>query len=267
MNRTPTFNIVRIPFLYLRVSVMHEIQYRAHMLLQLMQTTVSMAAGLAGVGVVFSHGNSLNGWTAPELLIVVALFKISFGIIATIVQPSLKLLMEQVRKGTLDFTLLKPVDSQLLASVQRMDPWKLLEVIAGCILLVIAVNHSDTNMSLESVAKAAITFSAGVCAIYSAWIALATLVFWFMRAGELLDIAHSIFDGGRWPVSLYPSWLKYGLTFVIPAGFAVSLPAESILGEASWLQVSIACAYTALSLILTRLLWKFALRHYSGASA
>lgn len=267
MYRSSKMQYIRIPLLYLRVSIMHELQYRANFVLQVFQSSMGLVASLAGVGVVASNGRSLNGWTAPELLVVVSIFMISLGIIRTFVQPSLKLLMEQVRKGTLDFTLLKPVDPQLLVSVQRMDPWKLMDVTAGMCLLVVGLAQAHANLNLETITQGLIAFGAGLVSIYSAWIMLATLVFWFMRAGELLDIANSVFDQGRWPVALLPTWLRFGLTFVVPAGFAVSLPAEAVVGSVTWVQIGGAVAYAAFTLVASRGMWRFALRHYSGASA
>ena len=39
--------------------------------------------------------------------------------------------MEDVRLGTLDFTLTKPVDAQLLVSMRQIEVWKLIDVVVG----------------------------------------------------------------------------------------------------------------------------------------
>ncbi len=55
------------------------------------------------------------------------------------IQPSLEQLIESVRDGTLDFTLTKPEDAQLLASIQRVDIWKLTDVGLGIGVLAVAL--------------------------------------------------------------------------------------------------------------------------------
>ena len=44
-------------------------------------------------------------------------------------------------------------------------------------------------------------------------------------AAELFD---GIFQTGRWPVGIYPGWLRYSVTFLVPVAFAVTVPAEAV---------------------------------------
>ena len=76
-----------------------------------------------------------------------------------------------------------------------------------------------------------------------------------------------MYEAGRWPVSLYPAWLRYGLTFVIPVAFATTVPAEALTGRLNWETLILAVALALVLLIASRLFWQVGLRHYSGASA
>lgn len=40
-----------------------------------------------------------------------------------------------------------------------------------------------------------------------------------------------ICQAGRWPVGIYPIWLRMGLTFIVPLAFAVTVPAEAVSGR------------------------------------
>ena len=42
---------------------------------------------------------------------------------------------------------------------------------------------------------------------------------------ELFD---GVYQAGRWPVGIYPGWLRVGLTFLVPLAFAVTVPAEAL---------------------------------------
>jgi ABC-2 type transport system permease protein len=92
---------------------------------------------------------------------------------------------------------------------------------------------------------------AGGLIIYSFWLILATLSFWFVRVENILVIFQSMYEVGRWPVSLYPGWLRYGLTFIVPVAFATTIPAE----------------LAAVLLLVSRGFWRLGLRRYSGTSA
>ena len=49
---------------------------------------------------------------------------------------------------------------------------------------------------------------AGGIIVYSFWVILASLSFWFVRVENILVIFQSIYEAGRWPVTLYPKWLR-----------------------------------------------------------
>src|SRR5208283_6125208 len=108
---------------------------------------------------------------------------------------------------------------------------------------------------------------AGSVIIYSFFLILTTLAFWLVRVENILTIFQSMYEAGRWPVSLYPGWLRYGLTFIIPVAFATTVPAEALTGRLNG-ETALISAIAALALfILARLIWRIGLRHYSGASS
>ena len=48
---------------------------------------------------------------------------------------------------------------------------------------------------------------------------------------NLLAIFWSFLDAGRFPVDVYPGWLRVTLSTVVPIGIAVTLPAQAIAGR------------------------------------
>ena len=40
-----------------------------------------------------------------------------------------------------------------------------------------------------------------------------------------------MYEAGRWPIGIYPPWLRAILTFVVPVGFAITVPAEGLVGR------------------------------------
>jgi ABC-2 type transport system permease protein len=80
-------------------------------------------------------------------------------------------------------------------------------------------------------------------------------------------VFQAIYSAGRWPVSIYPDWLRIGLTFLVPVAFAVTVPAEALTGRLTAMTLLGAFAITILFAGLARLVWISGVRHYSGASA
>src|SRR5205823_8344603 len=77
----------------------------------------------------------------------------------------------------------------------------------------------------------ALTLACGVAAVYSLLLTLVTLSFWFVRVDNILAIFWAFTDAGRFPIDLYPGWLRFTLATVVPIGIAVTVPAEAISGR------------------------------------
>ena len=102
--------------------------------------------------------------------------------------------------------------------------------------------------------------------IYCFWLLLTVPCFWVVR----MDLIVELFDGLSRPgggPSIYPGWLRVGFTFLVPLAFAVTVPAQALTQQLGPVTVLAAAALAALLVVLTRLLWRVGLRHYSGASA
>lgn len=252
---------------YLRLSILNETQYRANFLLQMFSSVLSLGIGLGGLALVFLHTTSLAGWSVNELLVVVGVYTLIGGWVGSVVQPNMWQIAEGVREGTLDYTLTKPEDSQLLVSITRFEIWKLADVLIGLVVLVYAVVRLGSAIGLQEAAIFGLVLLCGGAIFYSFWLAIATTSFWIIRTWSLYDMFQNIYQAGRWPVGIYPTWLRLGLTFLVPVAFAVTVPAEALTDRLTTQTLVLALAVTVGAFLAARRFWHFGLRHYSGASA
>lgn len=260
-------NYLRLFGVYLRLNVMNELAYRVNFYVQLFQSFVELGTALAGLAVIFSYTNSLHGWSPNEMLVLVGVYFMTGGLIGLVIEPSLEQFINTVRDGNLDFTLTKPEDAQFLISVQTVNIWKLIDIVMGLGVLVTALVRLGEKVGLQQAASFGLMALAGLVIIYSFWLILATLSFWFVRVENILVIFQSMYEAGRWPISLYPGWLRFALTFVVPVAFATTVPAEALTGRLTGTTLVGAVATAIVLSVLSRLFWRIGLRQYSGASA
>ena len=175
--------------------------------------------------------------------------------------------MEGIRLGTLDFTLTKPADSQLLVSVRHVDVWRLVDVGLGVALVLYAVTRLGADVGLAGAAIFALTLVSGAAIIYSFLLTLSTLAFWLVKLENILVIFGSMYEAGRWPVGIYPPLLRATLTFVVPVAFAITVPVEGLVGRLEWSSLLATFALAVAFLAGSRWFWRRGLRRYSGASA
>jgi viologen exporter family transport system permease protein len=258
---------VRVALLYLKVGVLNELQYRVNFFVNLLQSLIQVATGLIVLSLVYSHTSNLNGWTKPELLSLLGVQIVLGGVIHTFVQPNMERLMEDVQQGTLDYTLTKPADSQVLVSVRNVGIWHVVEVVSGVILLGVGISQLNASVGVVDALSFFVALTLGSAMLYAFWLVITTGAFWVVRMEHVLELFEGVYQTGRWPVGVYPAWMRYGVTFLVPVGFAVTVPAQAVTSQLHGGAFAVAAVFALALLAFARWFWRFGLRRYSGASA
>lgn len=257
----------RLAWLYFKVGSLTELQYRANFFIQLLQSAVAVGTAIVVLNLVYSHTTELNGWSESELLVVMGIQILLGGVIRMSIQPNMQRVMQEVRDGKLDFALTKPEDSQLLVSVRDVRIWRAVDIVAGAIVLAYGVGGLERSLDLGDAALFAAMLVVGAFTIYCFFLFITTGAFWIVNTWSILELFDGVYQTGRWPVSIYPGWLRYGVTFLVPIAFAITVPAEAATSRLEWGTVSLALGFAAAVFVFTRWFWRFGLRSYSGASA
>jgi len=260
-------NTLRVSWLYLKLGVLTELQYRVNFFVSLMQMAIALVTGLVVLALVYSHTQELNGWTKPELLCVLGIQILMGGLIRTWIQPNMTRLIEEVRDGKLDFTLTKPEDSQVLVSVREVRIWQVVDIISGAVVLAVGVSRITTDVGVGDAIAFALALLLGAVLIYCFWLVLATIAFRVVNMWHAVELFDGIFQTGRWPVGIYPLWLRFGVTFLVPIAFAVTVPAEALTSRLNWETLLFAFVFAGVLFATTRWFWRFGLKRYTGASA
>ncbi|MFN8023785.1 MAG: ABC-2 family transporter protein [Acidimicrobiales bacterium] len=258
---------VRLALLHLRVGVMNELQYRANFVVQLLQSLVAVATGLVVLSLIFDRTDQLDGWTRPQLLVVMGVFTLVGGVVGFVIEPNMGRVMMDIRQGTFDHVLTKPVDSQLLSSIREFRLWRLTDALVGVVVLGWGIADLDTSVRAVDVLGFVLTLAAGTILVYCLWLAVTTGAFWFVRMEQVQELFTGLYRAGAYPVTVYPTWLRLTLTYLVPIGFAITVPSESLTGRLTWERGIVTVVFLAVAFGLTRLLWKAGSRRYAGASS
>ena len=258
---------LRLAALYLRLGALNEMQYRANFFVALFQSGLTVAVGLAVLALVYSKTPSLNGWSHSELMVVLGVQILLGGVIHALIQPSMQQLMDEVRDGKLDFALTKPEDAQLILSFRSLQLWQLTEVLSGAVVVVVGVARLGRSIGAGHALAFLLLLAVGGVLVYCFWLVLATGAFWLVNTWFLSEMFEGIYQVGRWPIGMYPGWLRYSMTYLVPIGFAVTVPAQAVTHRLHWSTALVAVVFAAVLVVSTRRFFRIGLRRYSGASA
>ena len=258
---------VRLVLVYLRLGALNELQYRANFFVAAFQALLSVGVGIVVLLLVYSHTASLNGWSESELLVVLGVQLLLGGVVSTAIQPNMQQLTDDVQQGKLDFLLTKPEDAQLLVSLRVIQIWQSVDILSGAIVVAVGAARVGGGLGAGHALAFVGLLGLGAFLLYCFWLILATGSFWIINMWFLANLWEGLFQTGRWPIGIYPGWLRYSMTYLIPIGFAVTVPAQALTSRLHWTTAAVALGFAVALAAFTRWFWRFGLRHYAGASA
>ena len=244
-----------------------QLEYQVNMLIDLLAMVGSLAGSIFVLSEFFGQGRELGGWSWEAALVVQGIYTFLDGVSSTWLRPNLGAIVTHVREGTLDFVLLKPIDSQFWVSLRIMAPAGLPEMGLGLVLIVWAASRAGASFSLGTVLVAVLMLCVGGVILYALWFVIAATSIWFVKTWNATEVLRAVLASGRFPVSAYPPTLRLVFTLVLPVAFLTTVPAEVILGRAAMPMLALGMFLAVIFFVGSRAFWLFALRYYTSASS
>jgi ABC-2 type transport system permease protein len=258
---------ITLLLVFYRTSLQTDMEYRADFYTRVVASVLGLATTVGALSVAYGYTTNIRGWSFSQALVLIAIYYLMEGLIETFIGPNLRAVMTQVRDGTLDFVLIKPVNAQFLASFRTVNIWRCANVLMGIALLVYTVSRLSLQIGWREAYYFTVTLGSGLVVMYAFWLTLVTLTFWFVRIDNLEQILWQAFEAGRYPMEIYPRWLQGSLTYVVPIAFIITVPARALAGRLGTGDALIAVLVALTSLTLSSAFWRWGTRHYTGASS
>ena len=256
---------LRLLVVQLRVSALVAMQYRADFVLDGFVEIFWMATAIIPLVVVFDARPVIAGWTFGEALLVMGWFTFLQGVLEGVINPGLVTVVEHIRKGTLDFVLLKPADSQFLVSTARFLPWRSVNVLTAVAIFTWGFHVTGRGPTAGNIALATVTMAAAVVVLYSLWMLTVCAAFYVVRIDNLSQLFSAVFDAARWPIGIFPRAVRLIFTFVVPLALMTTVPAEALLGRLTPWQLVGSIGGAALAFAVARGVWQVSIARYTSA--
>lgn len=256
---------LRLLLRFWRASVAAELEYRTNFVIACITSVGNLVGSVFALSLFYQHGYRFEGWSFEQALAVLGTFTALTGFNMAFLTPNLSRIVEHVQTGSLDFVLLKPVDSQLWVSTRQLSPWGFPDLLVGCGVLVFVAGREGSGAVGLGMALVPLV---GACVLlYGLWFLIASMSIWFVKVYNATEVLRGLLEAGRFPMSAYPAAWRFFFTFVVPVAFLTTVPAEALLGRSAPEWVLGALLLAALMFGLSRAFWRYALRSYTSASS
>jgi ABC-2 type transport system permease protein len=256
----------QVLWLFWQTSLASELEYRLNFLLAVLSSLGHLAGNLFGLSLFYTHGGSLGGWPFHQALLVMGLFTTLQGMSRVLLSPNLQRIVEHVRTGTLDFVLIKPIDTQFWLSTRRISPWGLPDVAFG--LGIVIYSAAQLELPASRLALAAGPFLLSAVIQYSLWFTLASISIWYVKVHNVTEVLNGLLAAGRYPIDALPAGAyRFIFTFVVPVALLTTVPASVALGREPQRWLIFSAIFAVAAFFFSRAFWRHALRYYTSASS
>jgi ABC-2 type transport system permease protein len=250
-------------------STQNALAYRSNFWISILHSLLNLGTGILGVYVLFEQVDTVRGWDLASTLTILGVYLTIGALRRLFIGPSLESLAGmdgEVWSGKLDFTLLRPIDIQFQASLRYWQPLALFDLVIGIGVLVIATTLLGQSLTVVRLIWFIVALLFSVTTLYAILLAFAGLVFW--SPGFLFTwIFDSMYQMARYPVGLYPGWLRLILTWVIPVGIMTTIPAQTLTGTLAPHIWVIGLIVSITFLAGASILFRSGVRRYASASS
>ena len=238
--------------------------------------------------IIFEHTKMIGpdtGWGRYEFFVFLSTTWIVNSLVQAFFMPNAQEFSELIRTGNLDFALVKPIDTQFLISFAKVEWSSITNLLMGLGLLIFSIVRmaNDGTNPLEIYPAMFVLYTLyiilGAALMYGVMISLAATSVWLGRNQTLYNFWFYITNFYRYPMEIYQrnalGWSLWGtFTFVVPILVVVNVPARIMAQPirpgadgTTWQLALYAIFATAVSLLVSRLVFRAALRSYRSASS
>lgn len=278
MSDRPAY--LRVFLTFARNSLVRDMTFRVNFLIDTISSMSWVFMNLGFYILIFEYTPMIgdqSGWGKYEFFLFLSTTLLINSLVQAFFMTNADEFGELIRTGNLDFALLKPMDTQFLVSLRRIEWSSLGNCLVGLALMGYSLWRLNYIPGLIEILLYPFYIACGVTILYSLMFAMAATSVWLGRNQTLFDFWFYITNFSRYPMEIYDGplgrLLRWFFTFIIPVLVVVNVPARLLVRplnprfQGEWFLPAFAILATVLSLVISRKIFTWSLLSYRSASS
>jgi ABC-2 type transport system permease protein len=279
---SPRPSYFRVFLTFVRNSLVRDMMFPANFIIESISSFGWVMMNVGFYLLIFEYtdqigagGDAGGAWDKHQFFVFIATSMFINSIVQMFFMTNADEFSELIRTGGLDFALLKPIDTQFLISLRRIEWSSIANFVVAAALMAYALPRVEGfDLTIWQVILYPVYVLGGIGILYSLMIVLAAASVWLGRNTSIYDFWFYITTFSRYPMEIYQGrigdWLRLGFTFVLPILIVVNVPARMLAKplrpDYAYLAL-FAIAATIVSLLVSRWIFQRALLSYRSASS
>ena len=253
----------------LRNSLIRELSFKANFLLWMIVEVLWFCGQIVFFSIIFGNVDRIGDWTKWEVVLLIGTHQMIAQLFQAFFFVNLANIPELVRTGKLDSLLVLPIDSQFAVSTKQFGLDSIINAALGGVVVCASLSKLGIVPTPMSILLYLSALVFGIAVHYSIMLGLAAVSFWIIRAQGLVYGYFNFLNIARYPDVIYPWLFRLVFSWLIPVIIIANIPARLLIKpfeQPVWLMFHLIAA-SSIVFWLSRIFWRFALRHYSSASS
>jgi ABC-2 type transport system permease protein len=222
--------------------------------------------------VITQRFGTIDGWVFEDMVILYGLNLFTYSIAATLFWYNIFQLGQQITTGRLDGFLIRPMGLIKQMVCSRFGDTALGQIVVSLVFIAVCIVRVNYKMTIYSYVYLVFAVIGGVLIQMGAMIILGSLSFWTLRSGDLADIVYYDMRAfTHYPLSIFPSFIRITLTYVLPWAIINYYPSLIILQKVQTTEEFVLGILSPvigiLFFVLSLFVFNCGLRRYSGSGS
>ncbi len=220
---------------YLGQYAKTRMSYKADFFIACSTSLLATVAGYGFVLVLFTRVPRLRGWSFAEILFIYGFSLIPMGLFNIVSLNLYEFGDSYIVEGKFDRVLLRPVYSlfQILFENFRLE--SIQEIITGVAVVVYCAARLNLHWSAANLVMFPLLILCGAVIYVCVFVIITSVNFWFEDRIGLAPPVYNMIAFGRYPITIYNTFIQFVLSWIIPFAFASFYPTVRFLGRTEFL--------------------------------
>ena len=250
---------------FIRTSWAEALTYRAHFILLIIMDLLFYATALAGVAVIYEHLETIGPWNKNQFMFFVAFMLAVDHIHMTLVSENYWNFAFELRQGTFDFHLIRPIGSLFPVFFRLIRPASFFNIMVPWGVLI----WYGLEIQLSPLAWVLLPFMVllAFALLTSLEILIIMGVFITVESYGLNFLRIQLQQMARWPDFVFRFYARKVFTLLVPVLLIGSVPVRFLLNPLQPEVLLPLVVALAVIVVLIRFCWRLGLRTYESASS
>ncbi len=239
--------------------------YKSDFFIALTTSLIATVAGYGFVLVLFTKVPQLKGWSFAEILFIYGFSLIPMGVFNIVSLNLYEFGDSYIVEGKFDRVLLRPVHSlfQILFENFRLE--SLQEIVIGVAVVAYCAGRLHIRWSAANLMLFPLLVLCGAVIYVCVFVIITSVNFWFEDRIGLAPPVYNMIAFGRYPITIYDTFIQFVLSWVIPFAFASFYPTVRFLGREEFLkEFYLVPLVTAIMVALALYVWNRGVQNYKS---